>query len=484
MDARKWHRWDRSFLREVEDNLRPFLSLSSSSSHPKLVVGVSGGADSLVLLHCLKRILGAETLLVAHVNHQLRPDADADAAFVAEIAEAWEISFLLRRVDVAQLATEQGVEEAGRNARYAFFAEMADVHGATAVSVAHNGDDQAETVLLHLLRGAGLAGLRGMQPVGRVPRNDDLLLLRPFLHTSRADIETYAQIHQLHPREDVSNQDTTYFRNQIRHDLIPFLQQYTPHIKGNLQQLSEIVAADYDFLQAEFRLAWERILVERGDGWVQLSRQRWQKLPLSQKRMALRAGILQIRPLQTEISFEVVEQARQLCAQNASGTQMNLPGKVTLFVDYTSLYFVSERGQLPANVPQIKTKAKLPIPGKVALQNGWQLEATVYEGEIIQAMQAADKLSVFVDVGDLAYLDVRGRMRGERIRPFGLDGHATKLKKVMINRKIAHPFRVKWPIIANETYPIWLVGHIIDQRVKIKDTTQRIVQLRCFQNNA
>ena len=486
MDKGNNSRWDDSFLQKVKESLRPFFSLAASKSltpNPSIIVGVSGGADSLSLLHCLHRIVSPSALVVAHLNHGLRAQADEDAKFVTQIAKKWGILCEAKKVDVAQLADGQGwgIEEAGRHARYAFFAEVAQQHDAVAVVVAHNADDQAETILMHLLRGSGLAGLRGMSLVGDVPGNEAVMLLRPFLNISRKDIETYCQMHNLDPREDESNQQTIYLRNQIRHELLPKLENFNPQIKKHLQQLGEVVAADYEVLLSAFAVVWQAVQVAAGDGWLQLSRNQFQSLPVSQQRMALRAGILQIRPLQTEISFQVIEQARMLALQNRAGTQIDLPGKVTLLVDYQLLSFTISTENIPVTVPQIASVVTLPIPGKIELQNGWGLQAEIVDLDVVAVQRQATDRVVFVDVDEAKNLQVRGRLAGERIQPLGMDGKSSKLKDVMINRKMARPYRQNWPLVVKDEQPVWLVGQMMDHRVKLTSKTERIIKLRCYQ---
>jgi tRNA(Ile)-lysidine synthase len=156
----------------------------------RLIIGVSGGPDSLALLHLLQTIYPNEQLVVAHLNHRLRPSAADEAQFVAATAAAWQISFHSKKVDVPQLAAEQklSIEAAGRLARYQYFAELANEMNAGSVAVAHHADDQAETVLMHILRGSGLSGLRGMLPVVPLAGAHSCLLIRPFVDISRADI--------------------------------------------------------------------------------------------------------------------------------------------------------------------------------------------------------------------------------------------------------------------------------------------------------
>ncbi|HYO89770.1 MAG TPA: tRNA lysidine(34) synthetase TilS, partial [Candidatus Limnocylindrales bacterium] len=193
-----------------------------------LVLGVSGGADSLALLHALaalRRRLGL-TLIAATLDHGLRGrDGAADAAHVDALAEAWHVPVVVGTADVAALAVQQraGIEEAARNARYAFLAEVARSHGAGRIAVGHHADDQAETVLMHLLRGAGLDGLGGMRPLAPVPGAPDLMLVRPLLGVTRAQIAAYCARHDIAARDDATNADTALTRGWLRHELLPLM---------------------------------------------------------------------------------------------------------------------------------------------------------------------------------------------------------------------------------------------------------------------
>ncbi len=229
-----------------------------------LVVGVSGGADSLCLLHLLAR-LRAEfdlALHVAHLNHQLRGErAAADAEFVRRTAVEWGVPVTVSSTDVAILAHERGVgvEEAARQARYAFLAGLAGDTGAGAIAVGHNADDQAETVLMHLLRGAGPAGLRGMSPrlalaglAPDLPSAAHVTLIRPLLEARRPAIEAYCREYRLQPRFDHSNLDTTLFRNRLRHEVLPVLEAVAPGVGGRLRQFRT------EAVRAGFADAWHR----------------------------------------------------------------------------------------------------------------------------------------------------------------------------------------------------------------------------------
>ncbi|HFD38988.1 MAG TPA: tRNA lysidine(34) synthetase TilS, partial [Anaerolineae bacterium] len=223
------------------------------TSGDRVVVGVSGGPDSLCLLHLLHRLQAEYDLAlhVAHLHHSLRgADADADAAFVRQIAAAWGLPCTVEQADVPALAAEGklAVEEAARQARYAFLRRVAIGVGARIVAVGHNADDQAETVLMHFIRGSGLAGLRGMLPRAPYPQftnpqstnsqstSPHLTLIRPLLDISRADILAYCDRHGLTPRFDRSNLDTTYFRNWLRHEALPLLARHNPNVDQVLRR--------------------------------------------------------------------------------------------------------------------------------------------------------------------------------------------------------------------------------------------------------
>ncbi len=450
----------------------------------RLVVGVSGGPDSLALLHLLARVLGPERLVAAHLHHGLRPEADEELLFVVKTAVTWHIPIVVDKVDVPALAQANGwsIEEAARHARYRFLAETAVQENSPFVAVAHHADDQAETVLLHLIRGSGLAGLRGMLPISPLPGAPELTLLRPLLAISRQDIEAYCVAHQLQPVYDQSNTDTTYLRNRIRHELLPLLAQYNPQISHHLQQLAAITAADYALLEEWFQPFWQSVYVEQGEGWLALARARWRELPLSHRRLALRWAVLGLRPSQTDISFAVVELARELVERGVTGSQMDLPGGLTLRLEYERILFVDDQAAVPPPFgPQMATAEAvgLRVPGQMGLGDGWWLYAQEYGGDRAVIIQNNDPWVAFVDVGERESLTVRPRLPGERFQPLGMHGRHATVKEAMIDRKIAQGLRPLWPIVAHEEHLVWLVGHQLDERVRVTAVTSRIIRLTC-----
>lgn len=475
---------DRRLWRAVVQAVRPFPIPFTSA---KLLLGVSGGADSLALLHLLWQQVGAERLVVAHLNHQLRSEAAAEAAFVAKTAASWHIPCKLETVAVAELAEKNhlSLEAAGRLARYRFLAETAVAVGADAVVVGHHADDQAETVLLHLLRGSGSGGLRGMQAVSVVPGSEGVVLLRPFLTTDRTEIEAYCTRHSLPFRQDASNEDVQFTRNRVRHELLPQLQTYNPQIRTHLQQLAAITADEYAALQAAFDQIWPNLLQAQGADWLSLDRAKFIAQGAAWQRLALRRVVQQLRPLASEISFATIELARALILANKSGTQALLPGGLRMQVAANELVFGSAApGQL-GTVPQLmdKKSVPLPIPGKIELGDGWCIQAEWLDDvSLADVCQNDDPWRAFVAVAEGAALWIRPFHPDERFQPLGMGGRSQKIAALLSNRKVARGVRPLWPVVATAEHPVWIVGSQVDERARVQEKTLRPIQLTCYRD--
>ena len=448
-----------------------------------LVVGVSGGPDSLALLDSLARVGPAERLVVAHLDHALRPTSTADAALVARAAAERGLRFVTERIDVVALARadRQSLEAAGRAARYDFLARVARAAGAAAVVVGHNADDQAETILLHLLRGAGVGGLRGMSAAAPLPGGPDLWLLRPLLGVARADIEKYCALAGLQPATDASNADPSFTRNRLRHELLPLLATYNPQISQQLRETGALAAAEDELLSGLEDAAWREIALPSPPGQVRLGRDRWRRQPLALRRRLLRRAITACLPAVADVGFQAIEAARRTAEGAASGGRVSLPGGVVMAAGYETLDFYRGAAVRHADWPQLTAPSALalPIPGTVALAGGWYLTAEPLPHPDLDAIAAnADPWTAIVALGTNAALVVRPRAPGERIRPLGLGG-TTKLKEVMIDRRIPAAARALWPLVATDEHPVWLAGHVLDERARVRHDSGRVVRLRC-----
>ena len=514
------------------------------------VVGVSGGPDSLCLLHLLRRLAPELRLWlhVAHLNHSLRgADADADAAFVAELADCWGLPCTVGRADVAALAREAGqsLEETARQARYRFLAGVAEAGGASTLAVGHTADDQAETVLMHFLRGSGAAGLRGMLPRAplddyrlilavfhagrgataggntllgpvsdrattgtvidrperaeailgsgdgdagdpqpssgpRVPASPRLHLVRPLLSISRAEIETYCADYRLAARIDRSNEDTTFFRNRLRHELLPLLETYNPGIRQVLAHTAEVLAGDYEVLRREVEEVWTSLVSGEGVEEVQFSLPAWRALPLGLQRATVREAIHRLRQSVRNINWEHVEHAVWLARVGHTGQAATLAAGLELQIGYGSLRVAREGAPWQVDLPQLSEPLPLRAPGVTAIGGGWQVIVQQLRWDEAPVDFAdADPWTAFLDadaVGDA--LTLRPREPGDRFCPQGLAGHSTKLNEFMIDAKIARDARSGWPLLIGRGGIAWVCGLRLAQSAALGPDTVGVWHIR------
>lgn len=459
-------------------NLRPPLWPAD-----KLVVAVSGGPDSLALLHLLTQggAHRAENVIAAHLDHGWREEAAIEAGWVAQTAVAWGATAVVERVDTAALAAREGLslEEAGRLARYDFLARTAHQAGVSTIVTAHHADDQAETVLMHLLRGSGLAGLRGMLPVSAVPGEEDLRLIRPLLERTAAEIRAYCETHRLEPIEDPTNEETRFYRNRLRHELLPILETYNPRIRRRLQHTASVIAADYALLERQRQRHWDELLADSGPGWRRLDLAGWRALPLSLRRSTLRQAVTELAPAVRDISFRTIELARLVAETGEVGSQATLPGDLALQVEYGTLILVVPGATMPLEGPQLPgaDRLPLPLPGEVVL-DGWRLVArTAAVADPVDIVANPDPWRAFIDAGTLTRLAVRVRQPGDRMQPLGMDGRSAKIKDLMINRKLPAALRARWPLVVAEGQIVWLVGHVLDERWRVSRDAERVFEL-------
>ena len=468
---------------KLTSHVRTFLAAVPRAPGRSLVVAVSGGPDSLALLHVLRGLLPGERLVVAHLDHRLRPESGAEAAALAALAAAWGLPWRARAVDVRTLAVERGwsLEEAGRQARYTFLAEVAREVGATAVLTGHHADDQAETVLLHLLRGSGLSGLRGMADVAPLPGTPEIVLLRPLLACTRKEIEAYCAGHALRPFQDASNQDSAFERNRVRQELLPALTTYNPGIRRHLRHLAELAAAEEALLEGLVDEVWPAVLHEAGPGWLVLDRAQFQTQPLALRRRLLRRAYAGLRQDTADLSFEAVEGALAVAAQPRAAARAGLPGGLFLLADEEALILTATPDAVATSLPQLASAkaVSLPVPGQVSLANGWLLSAEPGATTLDEIRANRDRWQVHVQLGEGEQLLVRPRATGERLQPLGMNGRSAGLQDVFVNRKVPGRLRSLWPVVTTAEHIVWLPGHVLDHRARVTGADGRVVLLRC-----
>lgn len=457
-----------------------------------VVVAVSGGPDSLCLLHVLLQMRGALGLRlhVAHLDHGLRPESAADAAYVASLAARWRLPHTIGRADVHTLARQErrSIEEAARVARYSFLARVACEQGMSIVAVGHNADDQVETVLMHCLRGAGLAGLRGMRrrsawPQAALAGCRAPTLVRPLLDVPRQAIEAYCQAHGLEPRYDRTNLDVTPFRNRIRHELVPLLETYNPRLRRILHRTADLLADDYACLQQALQAHWPEVVLLETPEAVVLHREAFRQLAPSPQRGLLRRAVLSLRQSLRDVGSLHLERARRAALNAPAGRQVTLPAGLALEVSYDHL-IVRPAGR-PWQPPEVPTLAApeqpLVVPGRTPLAEGWAIEAQVGP----EPLAAKDGHQVCFDAAQVeGDLWLRGRRAGDRFQPRGMGGRHKSVKDYMIDARIPRAVRDCVPLLVSQQGILWIVGWRASELAAPSAETRRFLCLRLLPSSA
>lgn len=459
------------------------------TSRGKIVVGVSGGPDSLVLLDVLHAL--GYPLIVAHLDHQLRREASSEAKVVQQIAEALELPFVIRKTDVNIFASKNrlSIEEAARVVRYQFLFEVADNYQAEAVAVAHHADDQVETMLMHLLRGAGLAGLKGMTyRLLPNPWSAAVALVRPMLGIWREEILTHAREHKLQPLMDSSNWENRYFRNWIRNELIPYLENHNPNTRQLFWQTSEVLRGDFEFLDSCITPLYNQCLIESGAGYIGFDYGLINSQPLGAQRMIFRKGMTWLRPSLRDIGFEAVERMVQFLSHPVPSGQIDIGVGLTMCIESNRIWIKDQNVQLPVEGwPQILTggQFELSIPGTVKLGDNWVFEiqpVDLTEQVFQSALNNENRFQAWVSLDKIVHpLIIKTRSAGDRIKPIGMSTGSMKLSDLMINEKIPARVRSRWPILYTGKEVLWVPGMKLNHFYRISRETQNVARIRLWQ---
>ncbi|MDI6870874.1 MAG: tRNA lysidine(34) synthetase TilS [Bacillota bacterium] len=473
------------------------------ASGDRVVVAVSGGPDSVALAHLLWRLAGEYSLSlhVAHLNHQFRgEESEAEARLVAELAAGWGLPCTVEAVDVpAYLALHGGSAEAvARRLRYAFLERVARAADASRIALGHQADDLAETVLMNLLRGAGPRGLSGIPPV-RAGR-----YIRPLLETGRGEILAYLEAEGLPYRLDSSNASPVFFRNRVRHQLLPYLErEFAPNLRAILARTADILRAEDEYLEgvaAHLRTALMTARRGKGsatvlDGFTydcadlaglppallrRLVRQVWAELA------GEAAEAEEDFPGEGRLSYERVEAVVALVREGRTGARLELPGGVTVRRRYTQLLW--ERcppGQAePVPVPPVELKVPgetlIPATGLILEVEERAVTDAAEAARLVEEVKAAGPFSAALDADRLEPpLVARRRRPGDRFRPLGAPGEK-KLKDYLIDAKIPAEERKNLVLVADRQgrRPVWLVGDRPAEAVKVTGATRRVLLLR------
>ena len=414
-----------------------------------LIVGVSGGADSVALLDLLATLPDFPLILiVAHLNHCLRgTESDGDQQFVQQLAAQYQLPCELRQVNVRLLAQQQrlSLEEAGRTARYAFFDELKNRYHASAVAVAHHSDDQAETLLLRLLRGAGTTGLAAMAP--RNPAG----IIRPLLGISRQELRAHLTDRRLGFREDSSNTDQTYQRNRIRHQLLPLLQEYNPAITQRLSATASLLGEDETLLLHCSETAY-RQLARSGNGWNALARGELGQQPRPLRLRLYRMAIESLLGHQQRLELRHYQLLDQLLLEGSTGAGLNLPGKLVATLTAEQLLFA------PNQLLQPAPPCSCIITGPDSYELGNGLTLTVGQAQPPLSWQGLNGTTSYFDTTEAPFpWQVRPIAPGDRMELLGSTG-SRSIQDLLTDLKLPRHLRRCLPLICQNNRLLWLAG--------------------------
>jgi len=461
----------------LEQRVLRFIRDNSLLSDRPLLLAVSGGPDSVCMLHILVRFQKDLNLNLhlAHLNHQLRgADSEADARYVSQLAKNFNLPATIEKRDVKgyRIRERTSLEEAAREVRYAFLAETAASIGADRVATGHTANDNVETVLLHLIRGTGTGGLRGLQPVSRWQSSENsLTIIRPLLQVTRQETTDYCLEHGLEPRTDASNLSLSPLRNRIRHQLLPLLRSYNPQVDEAVLRTARIIGDDIAALDAESARLWESIAQVKGKAVV-LDKRGFLALAPAWQRYLLRRGIEELLGSLKDIEARHIEEI-MAALDKPAGRSLNLPGGLLFVIEYDRYLLTPDTAAL-APLPEMTGEYTLKIPGETRL-SGWVVKAEIIGQEEMEDRK--DDFTAYLNydkTGDT--LMVRSRRTGDRFYPLGI-GQSKKLGEFMIDARIPRAWRERVPVVCSPQQVLWVVGWRIDDRVKVTDDTQKVLRL-------
>ncbi len=448
---------------------------------------VSGGPDSVAMLHILRELNEVQQLEwklhVAHVNHGLRGKAsDEDEEFVRGLAGKLGLPLHAERVDVRahQERARMTTEEAGRDLRHRFLQRKAAELGAQKISLAHNLDDQAETILHRILRGTGLRGLKGMAPIRVISRKQDLFVVRPMIEIERYEIEAYLREKGIAYKTDLSNFDTSLTRNKIRHKLFPMLEsEFNPRAKMALVKLGQTAGSFYLLLREIANEVYENTKMISGEGEVCLSVEEFAKLPPAIQTLIIDRSVKTVLGRVPQLNFEHYLEIISLCGEHGYQKAIRLPRGLEARREGYILKIA--RPQAPA--PPLKfAHRKIKVPGRTLIRKlNLEIDAEVQEGKIVGLKEYIRNKDYTEEIIDFEKLEgplvVRLRKGGDSFVPLGSRG-STKLKKFFIDNKVPKAVRDRVPILTDGKRIVWVVGYRIGDDVKITDATKKVLKLK------
>ncbi len=461
----------------------------------RVLAGVSGGPDSMCLLHILQGMAREQgfSLVACHLNHGLREEAAAEARLVRDVSLKLGVPCITGRADVLQVKKTTGLsgQEAARELRYRFFRRAAGKCGANVLALGHHRDDQAETVLMNMLHGTGLDGLAGI-PAKRLWKG--LAIVRPLLSCSRRDIEEFCDYNGIETVQDKSNLQPVYRRNRLRLELMPLLEtDYNPEIKKALSRQSALVRADRDYLERKARCYLALCGDDGAKGRLVIPRDLLRRLHPALSRRLLRLAVKRVAGLRQWPAFHHIEALRSMACAGVAGKKLTLPRGAEALMEDEQL-IIAPAGDFAPGASF--TPLELRVPGETEVLTGvfWTAEIrenTPETGTGISLSNKGNGVGGFPDGKYEACFDyhslrlplkVRTRRPGDRISPLGMAGKSKKLKKYYNDQKIPAAERDRVLIVvSNDDEIIWVTGCGIAHGPRVRPETDKILWLKIAQ---
>jgi len=469
-------RKDYGFLPAVEATIRRYHMLDEGDA---VLVGVSGGPDSVALLHALLALQPKWSLrlVIAHLNHQLRGStADQEAAFVDRLAADLGIPYEIGSINVAEYGIENrlSLQEAAREARYTFYDEVATKHSANKIALGHHADDNAESMLMHLLRGTGPLGLAGIPPV-RHPR-----IIRPLIDLTRKEILAFLELGGFEHMIDSSNLNTKYLRNRIRLELLPDLKEhYNPNMVSALNRLASILRDEEDFWNQEVRRTLKGLVVDQRPGRLCLAAHRLSELHPALLRRLIRCAVLSLKGGLKRLGHVHVEAVTRLIAAPAPSGRLDLPRGVRVVLDRDEICFVLDPSEQTVGFEHEIPHTQTTFIPEISIS----LKLSACNRSEVANLKTHPATTALFDAATVTFpLKVRNFREGDRFNPLGMAG-SQKVKTFFINNKIPRLQRLLCPILVSGERIIWVGGYRIDDSAKITQRTKNVLKAELLPAN-
>ena len=437
-----------------------------------IVIGVSGGPDSMALLYVLLDLKEEIdfNIHIAHINHGVRGvDAKEDQVFVEMVAKKLNLPYYTKDVNMIEYGREKGIsaEEAGRELRYGFFREILHSLGGGRIAVAHNMNDQAETLLMRFLRGTGVDGLKGMEFIIQD-------IIRPILGISRKEIESYIEINEIQTVLDKTNLMPIYTRNKIRLELIPYIEEnFNPNIINTLWRTSTISSTDSNFLEKYSKERYNKIMKKEDGNSIILDGKKFLEEDKSIQQRIIRNAILKINKSLQGISESQIALVLNMFLAFDTGKECHLSSDVVARTSYGE--FIIEKN---ITKKEKEYSHNINLQGRTNLQDlGYSFDIKVLPRDEIKIIEKSKSIKYFDFDMVKGKLKIRNRRNGDRIMPFGMKG-TKKIKDYFIDEKIPKEERDKIPLIVDDENILWVVGYRTSEIYKVTADTKQVLEIK------